>query len=280
MRFEWHSVGNIAIGESIQPLPGSADGPTTTSTPTRWTRTRHGNYIVSARQTSRRVPDQRQTGGCIWRLGGREDALPFGPGATFSLQHDARLQPDGTIRLFDNSRPRRAQALARHRPGPRRAGPDGHAGQARSATRRTSCSATQGNGRILADGGTFIGFGSQGRASREFDASGALVCDLLLPRGYDTYRAYRQPWAGRPDALPKLVATRSGLRVSWNGATQVASWQALAGPGPKRLAPVANVPTGGFETGIPAARSARYVAVQALDAGGAVLATSRTLRVG
>ena len=106
--------------------------------------------------------------------------------------------------------------------------------------------------------------------------------DGHLAPGNDTYRAYRFPWVGRPDALPKLLASRSRgrvtARVSWNGATRVASWQLLAGPGPARLTPVATVPTAGFETEIQAQSPARYVAVRGLDAAGAVVGTSRVLR--
>jgi hypothetical protein len=105
------------------------------------------------------------------------------------------------------------------------------------------------------------------------------VFDGQLAPGNDSYRAFRLPWVGRPDARPKLVAAKRGLRVSWNGATDVARWQVLAGPSPVRLAPVATVPYGGFETAMPAPKpAARYVAVRALDAEGTVLGTSRALR--
>jgi hypothetical protein len=124
----------------------------------------------------------------------------------------------------------------------------------------------------------FVGWGSR-RYFSEYDANGRLVFDGQLAPGNDSYRAYRLPWVGRPDARPKLVAAKGRLRVSWNGATDVASWQVLAGPSPVRLVSVTTVPNGGFETAIPAPKpAARYVAVRALDAAGAVLGTSRALR--
>ena len=52
----------------------------------------------------------------------------------------------------------------------------------------------------------------------------------------------------------------------------------LAGSSPATLTPVASGARGGFETAIAAPGPAPYVAVQALDASGAVLATSRTIR--
>ena len=46
----------------------------------------------------------------------------------------------------------------------------------------------------------------------ELDATGALVWDLELPRGYDSYRAYRQPWAGTPDTRPRVRADEAEAR--------------------------------------------------------------------
>jgi glutamine synthetase len=65
--------------------------------------------------------------------------------------------------------------------------------------------------------------------------------------------------------------------ASWNGDTRTASWRVLAGASPQSLAPVASGARGGFETAITTPGAAPYVAVQALDASGAVLATSGTI---
>ena len=61
--------------------------------------------------------------------------------------------------------------------------------------------------------------------------------------------------------------------ASWNGATEVASWNVLAGPDLAHLAPVTSAPKHGFETAIHATSNEPYFAVQALDANGSVLAT-------
>ena len=66
--------------------------------------------------------------------------------------------------------------------------------------------------------------------------------------------------------------------ASWNGATQVASWRVLAGPSPTQLAPVATAADAGFETAIATPGAAPYVAVQALEASGAVIGTSKTIK--
>ncbi len=62
--------------------------------------------------------------------------------------------------------------------------------------------------------------------------------------------------------------------MSWNGATDVAQWELLAGPRPDALARVKGAPVTGFETAISALTGERYVAVRALDAAGAVIAVS------
>ena len=55
------------------------------------------------------------------------------------------------------------------------------------------------------------------------------------------------------------------VAASWNGATEVASWQVLAGASPTSLAPVASAPKSGFQTPIAIGSAPAYLAVQALE---------------
>jgi hypothetical protein len=61
--------------------------------------------------------------------------------------------------------------------------------------------------------------------------------------------------------------------ASWNGATTVTDWRVLSGPAASALRPTRSVPRRGFETSAQIT-AAKYVAVQALDARGRVLASS------
>jgi hypothetical protein len=73
------------------------------------------------------------------------------------------------------------------------------------------------------------------------------------------------------------------LRVyaSWNGATEVASWEVLSGPAPERLKPTVSASRDGFETAITVPRGpGRYVAVQAKDSSGRVLGVSKAVEPG
>jgi hypothetical protein len=66
--------------------------------------------------------------------------------------------------------------------------------------------------------------------------------------------------------------------ASWNGATEVTSWQVLAGPGADMLQPVGSARRDGFETAIRVRTAEPYVAVQARDRAGEVIGTSRAVR--
>ncbi len=68
------------------------------------------------------------------------------------------------------------------------------------------------------------------------------------------------------------------LYVSWNGATEVATWRALAGPSPDRLQPFASAPREGFETALTVHTTESYVGVQAEDDSGRVLAYAKPVR--
>jgi len=62
--------------------------------------------------------------------------------------------------------------------------------------------------------------------------------------------------------------------VSWNGATEVAGWQVLAGNDAASLKVVGTAPRRGFETQVRLPDLAPAVQVRALDAQGAVLGQS------
>jgi hypothetical protein len=117
----------------------------------------------------------------------------------------------------------------------------------------------------------------------EYDASGHVLLDGTLGKNVQDFRTYLAPWSARPASAPSL-AVQSGapgtltVAASWNGATEVASWQVLAGASPTSLAPVASAPRSGFQTSIGVNPTPAYVAVRALDASGAAIGLSPTLK--
>ena len=135
---------------------------------------------------------------------------------------------------------------------------------------------------VLPNGNVLIGWGSEPFAS-EFSHDGELLFDAGIPPGNDSYRSFRFPWKGNPAEAPAVAVERRSddevaLYVSWNGATQVKSWEVLAGSDPDQLEPLGSVPRNGFETALSARTTEPYIAVRARDSSGRVLGTSRPVK--
>ncbi|MDQ3317753.1 MAG: arylsulfotransferase family protein, partial [Actinomycetota bacterium] len=239
------------------------------------------NLLVSARRTSAVYKLDRESGEVIWRLGGEKSDFTMGQDAQFAYQHDVRRRSDGALTLFDNrgermDEPSRGVALEL----------DEDAMTAtllREYIHPTETFAIfQGNVQTLPNGNAFVGWGSAPYLT-EHDADGKLLFDARFPPEVESYRAFRFPWTGRPQGDPDLVAEfgtegRVMLYVSWNGATEVSSWEVLAGPGAGDLSPVGDAPRKGFETAISFKTEEPYVAVRAKDRSGRVLGASRAMR--
>ena len=112
-----------------------------------------------------------------------------------------------------------------------------------------------------------------------------LVFDASFPPKHESYRAFSFQWNGQPSDRPAVAAERGPddevtLYASWNGATEVATWEVLAGPNPEELEVVASVPRNGFETAITARTPELYVVVQAKNRSGRVLGTTKVVKPG
>jgi hypothetical protein len=144
-----------------------------------------------------------------------------------------------------------------------------------------------GNAQLLSGGNWMVGWGGLPNLT-EFNAQGQMIYDAQLPRGEFSYRVYRESWSGQPSEPPQiaaktssgcppgsmcLLAPRTAVYASWNGATDVASWQLLTGSSAGHMSAVSTTPRSGFETVIPAPAAPLYE-VRALSASGSVLATS------
>ena len=277
--FEWHSWPRVGLKESyatLQPGPRPFDYFHINAVELE----PNGNLLISARNTHALYEIDRDSGKIVWRLGGKRSSFRLGPGVRFAWQHDARRLPDGTISLFDNEA---APPLAK---------------SSRVLVLRVDETAKrvtlvrsfrhpkgllvpfEGNAQFLPNGHVFVGWGATSFFS-EFDERGRLIFDgrigLLGAPGTeaDTYRAYRFEWKGEPTDLPAIALQGGSAYVSWNGATEVASWRLLGGSTPGQLTAVASASRRTFETGMPLPPDTPYVAVQALASDGRVLATSK-----
>ena len=207
--------------------------------------------------------------------GGKKTDFTMGAGTNFAWQHDARRQTDGTITLFDdNQAPNGSRGLVLEVDETAKV-----ASLIRAYTRPSSTQATsQGNVQVLPNGDAFIGWGSQPNVT-EFDQQGKVIFDAALPPGGSSYRAFRFPWVGRPTELPAIALDLSDpgaltAYVSWNGATEVGSWELMGGGTPATLTPLASAPRNGFETALAIPKRPAFVAARAHSFTGDILGTS------
>ena len=276
--WEWHALGHIPLDESyanpensasndafhlnsIQPLGG-------------------GRMLVSARNTSAIYMVDRPTGKIKWTLGGKAGDFKLGEGARFWFQHDARRMPDGRITMFDDQ-----------------AGPPQKAPASRGLIlkldhkkktvkvarqyKRAPDTSAQSEGSLQKGrhgGNAFVGYGATGFFT-ELRESGKKVFDANLPDGDGSYRTIRAPWSGTPKTRPKAAVTQTEdskvtVYASWNGSTEVARWQILAGTGSGPLQVVKTIKRTGFETSSSTKSSATHYAVRALDSKGRSLGTT------
>ncbi len=280
--WEWHALGHVPISESHNAVPRSlypwdyvhinsiSLGPA-------------GDVLLSSRNTWALYDVDLHSGGVRWRLGGSHSSFKLGPGTRTYWQHDAEFQPGGLISVFDNGSDPPKEKQSR-----------GLLLNANTATHtvtlvrqfvnptKTLLASSQGNTLSLPGGDWLMGYGGLPNFT-EYDSSGHVLLDGTLGKNVQSFRTYLSPWSGHPAATPSVAAKPNGsgalaVSASWNGATDVVSWRVLAGTSPSALAPVTTAVDSGFQTTIAALTTGPYVAVQALDATGAVLGTSATVK--
>jgi hypothetical protein len=109
------------------------------------------------------------------------------------------------------------------------------------------------------------------------------VIDGQFPVNDQSYRAFTFDWSGRPPGRPAIAvrpnpARGSAVYVSWNGATEVASWTVHAGRTSAALTVAGAQRRAGFESVIPVNSDGPYFAVTAHDSSGRQLGQSATVR--
>jgi len=269
---QWRSLEHIPLSESYAPVEADWDFFHINSVDFD----SDGNLLVSARSTHT-VYKIARDGAILWRLGGKNSDFLMGPGSAFAWQHHARRHGDGTLTVFDNGATPAVERLSRglildvDEQGMT-------ASLVHQYTHARILSGSQGSVQLLSNGNVFVGWGETPRVS-EFDRCGRVLFDALLGKGYECYRAFRLPWSGQPAETPAIAlgeTNRAGRTAyaSWNGATDVHTWQLLAGGRQSALRPVASTRSAGFESAMRTRAAGPYFAVRALDATGAPLGRS------
>ena len=279
--WEWHSLGRVDVSESYSKPPTTPTGVFDYFHINSLDVDRHGNVLISARNTWTLYDINARNGAIMWRLGGKKSTFTLGAGVPFADQHNALWLPNGEISLFDDEGappvkpPSRGEIVKLDT-------------KAKTATLVAQfvhapaglVTGSQGNLQSLPGGRYMVGWGGLPNFT-EFNSTGEVVFDAQLPSvtpmGEFSYRTYRETWSGQPSEPPAIAARTSAgttaVYASWNGATGVASWQLLTGASSAHLSVSSVTPKSGFQTTIPAPAAALYQ-VRALSASGSVLGTS------
>ncbi|KIX97498.1 uncharacterized protein Z520_06950 [Fonsecaea multimorphosa CBS 102226] len=297
--FEWWINDHISVNDSIMKMPEELYRSWDSFHLNSITKDSHGDYLVSLRHTSTVYKVSGTDGSVIWRLGGKYSN--FQQDFNFSGQHHARiLTEDDTgmtitlfnnagddrgaqeatasassmqvIRIYDHEEPRRAELLAQY------VRPDGQLTDKR------------GSAQMLESGNAFICWSANGYIS-EHTPDGRVVLEAsFLSDRFSTYRAYHfADWVGRPAEPPALMAyahigaspqtpPSTVLYVSWNGATEVASWTFYGASSidesKDTFHKLGSVSKAGFESSMAVEGYWRHTYAEAYDAHGHLLGTS------
>jgi hypothetical protein len=275
--WQWHALGHVPVADSYAGRPGG--GPWDYFHINSIQALPGGKLLVSARHTWAVYEIDKRTGKVVWRLGGKRSSFKMVYGTNFKWQHDARIQPNGTMTLFDDG-----------------AGYTTNARQSRGLRIRLNfkkmkavpvraytanppqLALSRGSMQVLPDNDVFIGWG-EAPAFSEFGRQGRQLFIGSFTAPFRAYRAYRYQWWGEPGTPPAISVSPAApgaatVYASWNGATTVASWRVLAGLTRTSLRAVAQFPKTSFETAMTVANPGPYFSVQALDQRGRVLKTS------
>ena len=281
VRREWDALDHVSLSESYMPASSATlEWPLDFFHLNSVDQTPSGVTLISSRNTSALYELNSLTGQVVGQIGGKQSSVTLSAGAATAYQHDATLQPNGTITVFDNGgapkvhNQSRALVLS--------VNAAAHTDTVLSEFTHADpplLAESQGSVQELPNQNILVGWGSEPFFS-EFSLTGELLFDAHLHGSYQSYRTYRFPWTGEPDSRPAISAEsnnpKGGMTVyaSWNGDTRTAAWEILGGASTHHLAPLASAPRTGFETAIPVSSKRRYVEVQAVNSAGSVIGTS------
>ncbi|KAJ5272402.1 hypothetical protein N7478_007527 [Penicillium angulare] len=240
-----------------------------------------GNYLISSRYTNSLAYIDGSNGNVLWQIGGKHNSfedLSSGAATNFSIMvlGGKESSQNPSRGLFINIDTVNMTASVR--------------GQYWNPVPISSQS--QGSMQVLENGHVFLGYGYNA-AWTEFGEDGEVLCDVNFgPRvGFElgeiiSYRAFKQEWIGRPLTRPDVALSGTVAAVSWNGATEVATWvlegvKRLSsngtGSGSIEFSFITAVPKNGFETRITLPLDVEYTTLRivALDKFGEYLVATQ-----
>lgn len=254
-----------------------------------------GDYLLSGKRVHAVFKISHKDGSIVWRLGGKDSDFIFEDDTVFSGQHDVRLVSQNKthtlISMMDNAVS--AHWVSVSNPNSR--------GLIISLNTETMTARTvtiydhpwgvgnyapeRGNFQILPNGNAFAVWTNKALYS-EHAPDGKVLAEARIISGLKTYRGYKFPWKGHPQAPPdvhsQVVASEDGsvwtiVHVSWNGDTEVGKWNVYqTDVDGKESRLLATTNRTGFETPITISGYAPFVKVDAVDRDGKKRKESRS----
>ncbi|KAJ5621032.1 hypothetical protein N7510_005016 [Penicillium lagena] len=313
--FEWRASEHFSFKENTRGIAGgkTKDAPWDFFHLNSVDKDERGNYLVSSRYMGCIVYIDGRSGDIIWQLGGTGNSLTDlsgGNATNIRFQHHARFQPKynedskRAITLFDNGG---AGGLSKKRPS-RGLFLDIDEMDMTAMVRHEYWNPipvsirSQGSVQVLDNGNVLLGYGYDALWT-EFNMDGEVLCDVhFAPEkgfgrgGVISYRVSKHNWVGLPKTNPDISLSDNEIAVSWNGATEVATWvlegthkshnereSRLSADGKEdsndKFTFISAVPKSGFETifNIPPGTPHRTLRVVALNSTGYPLGVSGSL---
>ncbi|KAH6898136.1 ASST-domain-containing protein [Thelonectria olida] len=265
-------------------------------------KTEDGNYLISSRHLWTIALIDGKDGHVIWALGGARNQfldLSDGKATNIGWQHDARFYKNQShITMFDNHGEQTGPCKPEHGCNSRglHLEIDTQAMTARIVQEyyhpAQINSGAMGGLSQLDNGNVMVGWGYN-PGFVEYTPDGKPVMDVQRGKFHEfqadmfAYRVSKHHWTGRPNWLPSAAieaphrtTEKATVWLSWNGATDIASWVVLASDfantlnGHENVVAVAN--RTGFETKIYLGNqtSHRYMAAAALTKEGTILGST------
>lgn len=248
-----------------------------------------GDYIVSARYMHAVMCISGTTGELLWQLGGKKNSFKdLDSAITFEWQHHAVWLGNNTLTVFDNHANNVFYTHGKH----------SRAMIIQLDLEKMTASllqdyihpdeivnVSQGSAqRLPKTENIFVGFGNSPNFV-EFDADGTVLCSAryapqivfgILDFGIvKSYRIFKKHWKGSPTALPNMKIVKGQVYVSWNGATEVQSWQLQTSETESNsFTPLQQLESDSFETAFTLAEDQGFVRVAAMDEAGSILTYS------
>ncbi|KAK0948096.1 hypothetical protein LTR29_000620 [Friedmanniomyces endolithicus] len=253
-----------------------------------------GDYLISARHVSAIYKLSGEDGHIMWQMGGNAATIHT-TNFVFSYQHHARWISENathtTLSFYDNGSNSYNQTnIFSH-------------GWIVSIDHVTATatmiqewgapepeggllSGSQGSMQMLPNGGCHIGWGEHAYLSEHTVDGSAVMYGKLADRASNVmiYRSNKYNWTGTPETKPALwtyskAGSRMAFFVSWNGATEVQSWNFYTADNASgNYSLVGNARKAGFETEFHAPAMKQWAYAEALDADGRPLSASVVAR--